>query len=28
VIVLAAITSFLPTWNASRITVREVLAYE
>ena len=28
VIVLAAIASFLPAWNASRITVREVLAYE
>jgi putative ABC transport system permease protein len=28
VIVLATIASFLPAWNASRITVREVLAYE
>jgi putative ABC transport system permease protein len=28
VVVLAAIASFLPAWNASRITVREVLAYE
>jgi putative ABC transport system permease protein len=28
VIVLAAVASFLPAWNASRITVREVLAYE
>ncbi len=28
VIVLSAIASFLPAWNASRITVREVLAYE
>jgi putative ABC transport system permease protein len=28
VIVLATIDSFLPAWNASRITVREVLAYE
>ena len=28
VIVLAAIASFLPAWNASRLTVREVLAYE
>jgi len=25
---LAAIASFLPAWNASRLTVREVLAYE
>jgi putative ABC transport system permease protein len=28
VIVLAALASFLPAWNASRITVRDVLAYE
>ena len=28
VIILAAFSSFLPAWNASRITVREVLAYE
>ena len=28
VIILATISSFLPAWNASRITVREVLAYE
>jgi len=28
VIVLATVASFLPAWNASRITVREVLAYE
>jgi putative ABC transport system permease protein len=28
VVVLAGIASFLPAWNASRITVREVLAYE
>jgi putative ABC transport system permease protein len=28
VIILAAVASFLPAWNASRITVREVLAYE
>ncbi len=28
VIVLAAIASFLPAWNASRLTVRDVLAYE
>ena len=28
VIVLASFASFLPAWNASRITVREVLAYE
>jgi putative ABC transport system permease protein len=28
VVVLAAIASFLPAWNASRLTVREVLAYE
>ena len=25
---LAAVASFLPAWNASRLTVREVLAYE
>ncbi len=28
VTVLAGIASFLPAWNASRLTVREVLAYE
>lgn len=28
VIVLAALASFLPAWNASRLTVRAVLAYE
>ncbi|RME77895.1 MAG: FtsX-like permease family protein [Chloroflexi bacterium] len=28
VIVLSAVASFLPAWNASRLTVREVLAYE
>jgi putative ABC transport system permease protein len=28
VVILAAIASFLPAWNASRLTVREVLAYE
>jgi len=28
VVILAAVASFLPAWNASRITVREVLAYE
>jgi putative ABC transport system permease protein len=28
VIILASIASFLPAWNASRLTVREVLAYE
>jgi putative ABC transport system permease protein len=28
VIVLAALASFLPAWNATRITVRDVLAYE
>ncbi len=28
VILLATVASFLPAWNASRITVREVLAYE
>jgi putative ABC transport system permease protein len=28
VIILAALASFLPAWNASRLTVREVLAYE
>jgi putative ABC transport system permease protein len=27
-VVLAAIASFLPAWNASRLTVRDVLAYE
>ena len=28
VIILSAIASFLPAWNASRITVQEALAYE
>lgn len=28
VVVLAALASFLPAWRASRLTVREVLAYE
>ena len=28
VILLSAVASFIPAWNASRITVREVLAYE
>ena len=28
VVVLAGLASFLPAWNASRLTVREVLAYE
>jgi putative ABC transport system permease protein len=28
VVVLSALASFLPAWNASRLTVREVLAYE
>ncbi len=28
VIIVAAIASFLPAWNASRVTVRDVLAYE
>ena len=28
VIILAAVASFLPAWNASRLTVRDVLAYE
>ncbi|MCB0172940.1 MAG: FtsX-like permease family protein [Anaerolineae bacterium] len=28
VIILSALASFLPAWNASRMTVREVLAYE
>jgi putative ABC transport system permease protein len=28
VLVLAALASFLPAWSASRLTVREVLAYE
>jgi putative ABC transport system permease protein len=28
VVALAAIASFLPAWNASRVTVRDVLAYE
>jgi putative ABC transport system permease protein len=27
-LVLAAVASFLPAWNASRVTVRDVLAYE
>lgn len=26
--ILATLASFLPAWNASRLTVREVLAYE
>jgi putative ABC transport system permease protein len=28
VIILAALASFWPAWNASRVTVRDVLAYE
>jgi putative ABC transport system permease protein len=28
VLILSALASFLPAWNASRLTVREVLAYE
>jgi putative ABC transport system permease protein len=28
VVIIAAVASFLPAWNASRLTVREVLAYE
>jgi len=28
VLVLATVASFLPAWNASRVTVRDVLAYE
>jgi putative ABC transport system permease protein len=28
VLVLSLIASILPAWNASRLTVREVLAYE
>jgi putative ABC transport system permease protein len=28
VVVLAAVASFLPAWNASRLTVRDILAYE
>ncbi len=28
VVVLSAVASFIPAWNAARITVREVLAYE
>jgi len=28
VVVLAAVASFLPAWSASRLTVRDVLAYE
>jgi putative ABC transport system permease protein len=28
VVILAAVASFIPAWNASRMTVREVLAYE
>ncbi|NWF80630.1 MAG: FtsX-like permease family protein [Chloroflexi bacterium] len=28
VVILATIASFLPAWNASRVTVRDVLAYE
>ncbi len=27
-VILAAVASFLPAWNASRVTVRDVLAYE
>jgi putative ABC transport system permease protein len=27
-LVLSAVASFLPAWNASRVTVRDVLAYE
>ncbi|NJO83450.1 MAG: FtsX-like permease family protein [Blastochloris sp.] len=27
-LVLAAVASFLPAWRASRVTVRDVLAYE
>jgi putative ABC transport system permease protein len=28
VVVLAAVASFLPAWNASRLSVKDVLAYE
>ena len=28
VMILAALASFWPAWNASRVTVRDVLAYE
>jgi putative ABC transport system permease protein len=28
VVILAALASFLPAWNAARLTVRDVLAYE
>ena len=28
VVVLASLASILPAWNASRLSVREVLAYE
>ncbi len=28
VVILGAVASFIPAWNASRLTVREVLAYE
>jgi putative ABC transport system permease protein len=28
VVLLAALASFLPAWNAARLTVRDVLAYE
>ena len=28
VVTLAALASFLPAWNATRVTVRDVLAYE
>jgi putative ABC transport system permease protein len=28
VVVLAALASALPAWNASRVSVRDVLAYE
>jgi putative ABC transport system permease protein len=27
-VILAALASFLPAWHASRLTVRDVLAYE
>jgi putative ABC transport system permease protein len=28
VLILSGLASFLPSWNASRLTIREVLAYE
>jgi putative ABC transport system permease protein len=28
VVALAAVASFLPAWNATRVTVRDVLSYE